>query len=300
MQREVIDWNRHIYPIFTHTLQTRIKKRMATVIVVVGVAGIGKSHAAIKVARKLDPTFTEDQIVFTYKQFMQAVNRLREGKVIVFDEPSYVIGKRKWWQELSQAITETIESFRFKILPLIIPVIDKSLIDIKVREDLIQYMVVVWDRGEASVYTVHKSPFTGHVTTPFFCQLFLGMIDSDKCETQFCQRCPQFKCECDLLKAKYERKKAGISDRRYRVSLEKAKAGEAKQYSTRALAREVLNRKLLETLKDERGRINKAKIRTVLADELEIEISEHKARMVKEMLEHTEAEEILGVAKKNV
>ena len=76
---------------------------MATNVVFTGEPGIGKSYMAIAVARMLEGLTTEgkdrfsvDQVVFTFSEFMDLVLRLKSGKIIVFDEPSYAIGKREW------------------------------------------------------------------------------------------------------------------------------------------------------------------------------------------------------------
>jgi DNA polymerase III delta prime subunit len=107
---------------------------MATNVVFTGEPGIGKSYMAIAVARMLEglpaegkDRFPVDQVVFTFSEFMDLVLRLKSGKINVFDEPSYAIEKREWYRELNQALTKTIESFRFKVHPLFIPVVNKSL-----------------------------------------------------------------------------------------------------------------------------------------------------------------------------
>lgn len=141
-------------PYFLNALAHRIHSKMATNVVFTGEPGIGKSYMAITAARLLEgktadgkDRFTVDQVVFTYSEFMELVLRLKSGKIIVFDEPSYAIGKREWYKELNQALTKTIESFRFKVHPLFIPVVNKSLLDKTVREYLIQYQVNVYARG---------------------------------------------------------------------------------------------------------------------------------------------------------
>ena len=154
---------------------------MATNVVFTGEPGIGKSYMATSVARvqegltrKGKDRFTVDQVVFTYTDFMELVLRLESGKIIVFDEPSYAIGKREWYKELNMALTKTIESFRFKVHPLFIPVVNKSLLDKTIRDYLIQYQVNEVARGRAIVYKLAPSQFKDKIYHEFFCELSLS------------------------------------------------------------------------------------------------------------------------------
>jgi len=272
---EIIDWNRYIYPAFTYTLKSRITQKLATVVLITGEAGIGKTHCAIKVLRKIDPDFSVDQVVFRHKDFLNLVVDLPPGKPIVFDEPQYVIGHRKWYKEVAQVIVDTIESFRFTVHPLFIPIINKSLIDKTVRKYLVQYQIVVFDRGYAKVYRVRASQFTDDIQTPLFCELYLGLIDSDKCQNPWCLTCPKFK-DCNYLRAQYERKRASIQIKRYKAQLEEIKAKDTRDMTMRELiayAKSIINK-----LVNKRGEIDVGKI----MEELGIGIN--KARVLKRRL----------------
>ena len=90
-------------PYFLNALAYRIHQKMATNVVFTGEPGIGKSYMAIAVARMLEglpaegkDRFSVDQVVFTFSEFMDLILRLKSGKINVFDEPSYAIGKREW------------------------------------------------------------------------------------------------------------------------------------------------------------------------------------------------------------
>jgi len=78
--------------------------------------------------------------------------KLREGQVIVLDEPEYVAGHREWYRDQNRALVSTMRSGRFKVHPVFLPIINKSLLDKVIREHLLQYMVVLEDRGEGTVY----------------------------------------------------------------------------------------------------------------------------------------------------
>jgi len=132
-----------IYPRFSTTVRRRVNAKRATNVSVCGEGGIGKTYTANDICRGLNPKFGIDQVVFRYREFLVAIIYTKMGVPIVFDEPSYAMGKREWFKELNQALVKTIESFRFKVHPLFIPVINNSLIDKTIRSYLLQFSIPV-------------------------------------------------------------------------------------------------------------------------------------------------------------
>jgi hypothetical protein len=50
-----------------------------------------------KLTSARDKNFSiEKQVVFSFREFLEAVLELKSGKPIVFDEPSYAISKHDW------------------------------------------------------------------------------------------------------------------------------------------------------------------------------------------------------------
>jgi hypothetical protein len=269
-------------------------------VVFTGEPGIGKSYMAITSARILEgkyrskatgeikDRFTVDQVVFTFSEFMDLVLRLKSGKVIVFDEPSYAIGKREWYKELNQALTKTIESFRFKVHPLFIPVVNKSLLDKTVRDHLIQYQVNVYGRGKGTVYRLKPSQFMDKTYHEFFCELHYHMDDMDECQQtngeearESCLGCDKI-MECQVFRAQYERKKAEIQDSRYESAKEQAERVESKMLGISELetfALEVKDQWLID------GKINVQRLRIALRDARGIQVSLNRAYMIKASLQ---------------
>ena len=289
-----------IAPYFMNQLAMRIHKKKATNVVFTGEAGIGKSYLAINVARIAEgrykdsndnwkDRFTIDQVVFTFSDFMTQLLKLKMGKVIVFDEPSYAIGKREWYRKLNQALTKTIESFRYKIHPLFLPVINKSLLDKTIRDHLIQFQVNVTARGIATVYRLRPSQFKDKTYHENLCDLHHGMLDLNECMKTGGFEKPRSSClgckfieTCMVFRAQYERKKALIQDSRYAQAKEQAEKTESKMLSIPEL----------ETLAEElRGiwfidnRIHVQKLRIALREAHNIQISMNKAYELKAALE---------------
>lgn len=200
------------FPYFQFILRTRIKKKKAVNVVVTGEAGEGKSYEAWTLCMLLDPKFSVDQIVFTYSDYMKLLRSLPKGKPIMFDEPSYAMGKRDWYKQINKVLVQTIESQRFMVHPLFIPIINKALLDKTIRDHLIQFQVIVKDRGKADVFRLQTSQFEEKVYYHFICQLRYPLIG--KCTKPSCLGCRKMN-QCKEFRAQYERKKKKIQSKRY-------------------------------------------------------------------------------------
>ena len=197
-------WHNHIIPLnkvlgigvdFLIEIQNRINKRLSTKIIVVGDAGIGKTYLAIDLAMVFDKTFKIEpppsQVIFYHEDYMALTNILKEGKWIVLDEPSYVIGHREWYNEINRILVQTMESDRFAVHPLIIPIINQALLDKVIRQHLLQYMIWVTDRGKGRVYGIRHSHFVDKVYYDYKCDLIMlaPKIQLHSCGRTACLGC---------------------------------------------------------------------------------------------------------------
>lgn len=272
-------------PVFTWELRRRVKQELATNVVVVGEAGIGKSYMAIQLAQNLDPKMTVDQVVFTYKEYLDVLMQKKsKGKPIVFDEPSYAMSHRDWYKEVNKALTKTIESQRFLVRPLFIPIINTNLLDKTVRSYLIQFKVCMIARGRAVVYRLDPSQHEDKVYRHNICNLHYGLVDSELCSKPSCLDCRKLWMGCNLFRARYERKKAEIQMSRYRRELELASTLQAKELSLDDIAETAHH--LREYYLNEDGSINTIKLKLMLKLRAGINIGLNKAYEVKAMLEH--------------
>jgi len=279
-------------PYFFKEIRRRLNAKMATNIIFVGEPGISKSYLAMDVARVIEGRFKSkktgewvdrfdiSQVVFTFSDFMNLVTTLKSGKIIILDEPSFAIGHRDWYRKVNQIIAKTIESFRFKIHPLFLPIANRNLLDKTVREYLIQFMVDVKDRGEATIYRLKPSQFKDKTYYQNFCIIKQGMLDMDKCSKDSCLGCPELN-DCQIFRALYEKKKASIQDSRYEESKEHAEKTESRIMSLSELERISVSLSS-EWFIDER--INVQRLRIALADAHNIHISLNKAYQLKAAL----------------
>jgi len=215
---------------FSNLIMSRIRKQKPCNIIFTGEAGISKTYCALSVARFLQPSFSIKQVAMTYADVMKLMLKLPERAIIVMDEPSYTVGHRDWYKTQNKALVATLRSGRFKVHPLFIPLINKSLLDKVIRQHLLQFMVVFEDRGEATVYRLSPSHFTDQTYTKFFCKLKIEMLDVNKCEKPWCYSCKSFKDNsCQLLRAQYEHKRQEIQDQRYKQDLDRSVKEEARK-----------------------------------------------------------------------
>jgi hypothetical protein len=234
-----VDSSLGVYPRFQLEIRGRVKQKRATNVTLTGEGGIGKTYMAIQICRLLSRRFTIDQVVFGYYDFLKAVLRTRMGVPIVFDEPSYAMSKRDWYKQINQALVKTIESFRFKVHPLFIPIINKSLLDKTVRSYLLQFHIHIQDRGKAQVYRLSPSQFEDKTYQYNFCKLDYPLFDRHLCNKESCLGCEYlFNQEqtCQIMRAQYERKKDETQEERCEQDLIEAKRKEGKRYTNAQIA----------------------------------------------------------------
>lgn len=279
-----------IAPYFSSTLQYRINHKLACNIVVTGEPGIGKSYLATDIARVIEgiivgsgkERFTIDQIVFFYSAYMKLIMALKMGKAIVFDEPSYAMGKRDWYKELNKVLVQTIESQRFLVHPLLIPIINQALLDKTIRSYLIQYMIHVIGRGHALVYRIKASQHAEKIYRYQICELVYRQFDRDLCPKDTCLGCKRIET-CPLVRAQYERKKKGIQMERYDQAEEQASRKESRELTEQQLLEMILPS--VEMLKNRKGQIDMYKVKELLREKKHIFLSTWKAYSLKKLLE---------------
>ena len=286
--KAVRDASKGYAPYFQSMIAYRIKRKLATNLVVTGEPGIGKTYLATdicRIAEGLDKhgkdKFGLDQVVFTYSDFMKLVTEMPQGKMICFDEPSYSLSKRDWYRELNKVLVQTIESFRFKIHPLVLPIINKSLLDKTIRDHLVTFQVTMYDRGKATVYRVKPSQFNDKVYYSYFCKLDYSLMDMHLCDRESCLDCDKLP-SCDIFRARYERKKATIQDTRYEQAIDKAQESETKHLTLSQLEN------LAMSIKDQwfkNGKIDVQKLRVTMFDAYGVRLGHSKSYELKSSLE---------------
>jgi len=267
------------FPYFQLILRSRVKQKKAVNVVVTGEAGEGKSYMAFTLCKLLDPKFTVEQIVFTYSEYMKLLRKLGMGRCIMFDEPSYAMGKRDWYKQINKVLVQTIESQRFKVHPLFIPIINKALLDKTIRDHLIQFQVQVTGRGKADVFRLQASQFEEKTYYHYLCSLEYPLIG--ECKRDTCLGCRQLKT-CLEFRAQYERRKLAIQNKRYKEAEEDAQYLETKNMTDKQIAKMVYSFK--DKVVNDKGQLSSRLIRVVLLHDLDMKIGHNRAYTVEALL----------------
>lgn len=281
-----INKSKGYFPYFQFILRSRIRKKKAVNVAITGEAGEGKSYLAATLCRLIDPTFSVNQIVFRYSSYINLVNKLRMGKPILFDEPSYAMGRREWYKEVNQALVKTIESARFMVKPLFIPIINKALLDKTVRTYLLQFQVIVRDRGLGVAYRLEASQYEEKDYRHFICKLHYPLLDP--CPQIYhsknrmdCLGCRYLK-KCPTFRAQYERKKKSIQQERYQQAERDAHQLESKDLTDSQI--EAMLYGIHKEFMSENGKIDVDMMRIVAHDKLNLLIGHNKAYTMKKRL----------------
>ena len=181
-------------------------------------------------------------------------------------------------------MVHTLESQRFLVHPLFIPIINMSLLDKTIRNYLIQFQIHVVGRGHGIVYRLSPSQSTDKVYREFMCELFYHQFDYHLCKKDSCLGCKSLLDGCPIFRAQYERKKRGTQFERYEQAKDQAIMKESSELTEKQIE-EMLVPHLDELLSERTGRISTAKMRLFLRREQRVRISTWKAYQIKGNLE---------------
>lgn len=295
-----------VRPIFQDIVRWRTNHKLATNVCVTGEPGIGKSYEGIDICRvfqglyrntrgELTDRFKLRQIVFTHSGYMDLILSLALGKPIVFDEPSYAMGKRDWFKDIQKVLVHTLESQRFLVHPLYIPIINMSLLDKTIRSYLIQFQIHVVGRGHGLVYRLKPSQASEKVYRIFICELYYHLFDSHLCNRDSCLGCKKLgdaedpqPGDCQIFRARYERKKKATQFIRYEQAKDQALQKESQDLTERQIE-EILMPDIEQLLNERSGKLDVSKMRVYLRKS-GIIISTWKAYQIKGNIEATHPE----------
>ena len=184
-------------------------KKKAIRLAVVGGAGLGKSYTALHIAQILQRSFSVDQVVFSGEDYLRLQNTLKDGHVMMMEEPTYMASARGWQSEWQQAVVRTIESSRFQNNPLLIPVVNRGLLDKIVREHYVTIVIEMFERGFGRAYDYKQSQWNkdGRRYSLSDLAMYEPGVDLARCGRETCLSCPELgTCE-KYIWPQYERKR---------------------------------------------------------------------------------------------
>lgn len=200
----------HVGPEFYDELMKMINKIHAVRIAIVGPAGMGKTYMAMHIANVLESRkFEISQVVLSGFDYLHLADTLNPKKVIVLDEPTYFASARGWQNKYQKLVMRTLESSRFQNNPIIIPIVNRNLLDKTIREYYLTHVIVMQARGIGRVFKTNKDQWTEKLYRnrgPIIAAYQPG-VDIAECERETCLRCPQLPACMKYIWPQYERKR---------------------------------------------------------------------------------------------
>ena len=82
--------------------------------VIVGREGSGKSHTALSICQKVDPTFSADRVFFDPAELVEAFKSddLGTGSMVMLDEAGVGLGNRSWYEKEQVLLNQTLQTVR--------------------------------------------------------------------------------------------------------------------------------------------------------------------------------------------
>jgi len=188
---------------------SRINQIKAIRMAIVGSAGVGKTYMAIHIARILDKTFTVDQIIFSRENYMYLVRTLKPKKVIILEEPTYIASSRLWYDTHQQIVVRTVESSRFQNNPLLIPIVNRMLLDKTIRQYYLNYVIEMRDRGIGYVYRVSHDQWSDKIYRTKISEIYAYYpgLEIGRCGRTTCLQCKELPTCEKYIWPRYERKR---------------------------------------------------------------------------------------------
>ena len=212
-------YNWHGYKIITgHGKGTAIlddiEHRRRTVkqnmIVVVGAPGEGKSYFALRLAQIFDPKFNPyQQVVFERAHLLNLLgptSPLKMGQVIIIDEAQFIAGARRWYEDIQKDVMEHIEAIRSRGFVILIVALHLELLDKIIRNYVLSHMMLMKERGKATVYYLFTPPFQNKLFRKTMGKMSLQIPSYEQCKYPSCLIC-KYIGKCMTIRAIYERMK---------------------------------------------------------------------------------------------
>jgi len=81
---------------------------------IVGREGSGKSHTALSICRKVDPSFDAERVFFDPAELVEAFQSddLGEGSMVMLDEAGVGLGNRSWYEKEQVLLNQTLQTVR--------------------------------------------------------------------------------------------------------------------------------------------------------------------------------------------
>jgi len=294
-------------PFLLNDINGRVNDGKPVIIMVSGPPGSGKSYWALRLAEMLDPSFDViTHVPMDRKHFLELIgpeSPLDRGSVIVSDEAQFLMSSRRWFDETQKDLMDQLEAIRSKGLIIIIVALHIELMDVVVREHILNYFIYLEKPGLATIYRLFTGRFDRQRKYWRMGQTELLLPGYEECNDPGCLICKYsglrkstwknrdkwkeigFK-PCMNVRAVYERRKREKLDEINKASLEKIKTREKKAIKVTAkdLA-EAINTHIDKLSFTQQGRVDISSIQVVGEEVFGVNISNYLSRKTRAILE---------------
>ena len=203
----------------------------SVVIVITATPGKGKTYLGLRWGQKLDPKFhindtpppdpKEDDGNVTFDrehiQYLVGGNSpLERTQVILMDEFHFGGGARSWQNKDQQKLVNLISAIRSKGFVLIIVVLNTKMVDVYVRDFVLNYQFAVTGRGKAIAYRRWFPEGANEAHRKRLGVMDMRLPDQDLCDSPDCFKCKWLHASkdkrCETIRAIYERRKKWFLD----------------------------------------------------------------------------------------
>jgi hypothetical protein len=143
---------------FVHILQRRRERAQPITIIIDGrETGVGKSSLAIELARKLDPSFGHDHIVYSAQELFRFYERAQDGSAAIYDESVLgLLSKKGSRDEELSGLIGALSIVRKNGIATFILVPRIAMLDAIVVNGLAPHYLFIEARGRARPHRAHK------------------------------------------------------------------------------------------------------------------------------------------------
>jgi hypothetical protein len=197
-------------PWWFNEIAIRQTKQEPIVILITAQQGKGKSYFGERISEIFDPKFNPDlQIAMDRQEIIKLVSGrspLMRDQVIMIDESQFGANAREWSNKDQQTLMKQLAAARFHGFIIIIVALHRSMLDTIIRQRIVNYHIVIEDRGIGTVYEIAYQRFDEVKYPPRRGQVILQLPDYDRCRKISCLTCKE-RYNCMSTRARYERKK---------------------------------------------------------------------------------------------
>lgn len=145
-----------------------IKENDDRVYIVVGQEGSGKSTFTFEQAKFIDPTFDLDRICFTADQFLEQIQTVKPGRVVVFDEAFRGFSSKSSQSKVNKILVQSMMEVRRRNLIIFIVIPSVVLLEHYIVVHRSNALFYIWKKNYKGKKTRHWKAYNRNKTAEIY------------------------------------------------------------------------------------------------------------------------------------